>query len=264
MDACASRFARWREPGCERVSLGSMSTTFFASLLQIMLVNVVLSGDNAVVIALAARNLPAQYQRQAILWGSGGAIVLRVLLTVVAVQLLKIPYLQALGGLLLVWIAIQLLVEKDEEEGAHHAHAGLMGAVKTILVADVVMSLDNTLAIAGVAKGDWTLLIVGLGLSIPLIVLGSTLIMKIMDRFPVVVYIGAALIAWTAGEMIDSDPAIQPWLPQVLYDTPCLPLLLTLAVVGYGWWSNRRAGRSAQAVLQADLHAAQRLEDRVD
>jgi YjbE family integral membrane protein len=241
-----------------------LNASFFAALAQIMLVNVVLSGDNAVVIALAARNLPAVHQRKAILWGSGGAIVLRVLLTIVAVQLLKIPFLQAVGGLLLVWIAIQLLVEKDEEEGAHHAHAGLMGAVKTILVADVVMSLDNTLAIAGVAKGDWTLLIVGLGLSIPLIVVGSTLIMKIMDRFPIVVYIGAALIAWTAGEMMDSDAAVLPFLPHFLHGTVYLPLLLTVAVVGYGWWYNVRAGRTANTVLQADRHAAERLEDRID
>jgi len=241
-----------------------LNASFFAALLQIMLVNVVLSGDNAVVIALAARNLPPQYQKKAVLWGSGGAIVLRVLLTIVAVQLLKIPYLQALGGLLLVWIALQLLVEKDDDAGEHHAHAGLMGAVKTILVADVVMSLDNTLAIAGVAKGDWTLLIVGLGLSIPLIVVGSTVIMKIMDRFPVVVYIGAALIAWTAGEMIDSDAAIQPWLPALFHGTPYLAMLLTVGVVGYGWWYNARAGRSPDVVLLADLHAAERLEDKID
>lgn len=241
-----------------------LSASFFAALLQIMLVNVVLSGDNAVVIALAARNLPAQLQNQAILWGSGGAIVLRVLLTIIAVQLLQIPYLQALGGLLLVWIAVQLLVEKDEEDGAHHAHGDLLGAVKTILIADVVMSLDNTLAIAGVAKGNWTLLIVGLALSIPLIVVGSTVIMKMMDRFPVVVYIGAALIAWTAGEMIDSDQAIQPHLPGIFHSTPYLAMLLTVGVIGYGWWSNYRQGRSAHDVLEADKHAAQRMEDTID
>jgi YjbE family integral membrane protein len=241
-----------------------LNAAFFAALLQIMLVNVVLSGDNAVVIALAARNLPAHHQKQAILWGSGGAIVLRVLLTIVAVQLLKIPFLQALGGVLLVWIAVQLLLDSDEEEGEHHAHGGLMGAVKTILVADVVMSLDNTLAIAGVAKGNWTLLVVGLGLSIPLIVVGSTLIMKIMDRFPIVVYLGAALIAWTAGEMVDSDAAVQPFLPQLFHDSIWLPALLTLAVLAYGYWHNLRAGRSARAVAQADVHAAQRLEDRID
>jgi YjbE family integral membrane protein len=241
-----------------------LNASFVAALLQIMLVNVVLSGDNAVVIALAARNLPAQHQRQAILWGSGGAIVLRVLLTVVAVQLLKIPFLQALGGLLLVWIALQLLVQGDEDAGAHHAHTSLAAAVKTILLADVVMSLDNTLAIAGVAKGNWTLLIVGLGLSIPLIVAGSTVIMKTMDRFPIVVYLGAALIAWTAGEMVDSDAAVQSFLPALFHDTVWLPLLLTVAVTGGGWWYNVQRGRGAQAVLQSDENAAQRLEDRID
>jgi YjbE family integral membrane protein len=241
-----------------------LTPAFFTALLQIMLVNVVLSGDNAVVIALAARNLPAHLRKQAIVWGSGGAIVLRVLLTIVAVQLLKIPYLQALGGLLLVWIAVELLVAGDETDAAHHAQSSLAGAVKTILVADVVMSLDNTLAIAGVAKGDWTLLIVGLGLSIPLIVVGSTVIMKIMDRFPVVVYAGAALIAWTAGEMFDSDAAVRPHLPPIFHDTIWLPALLTLAVLAYGGWHNARAGRSTKDVVQSDLQAAQRMEDRID
>ena len=241
-----------------------LNLSFFAALAQIMLINIVLSGDNAVVIAMAARNLPAQHQNKAIVWGSGGAIVLRVLLTVVAVQLLKIPFLQCLGGLLLVWIALQLLLEDDVEEGANHAHTGLLGAVKTILLADVVMSLDNTLAIAGVAKGNWSLLIVGLALSIPLIVLGSTLIMKTMDRFPVVVYVGAGLIAWTAGEMIDSDQALQPYLPQLLQDTVYLPLLLTVGVTGLGWYSNVRRKRSARDVLSADERAAQRLEDSID
>lgn len=222
-----------------------MDTSFFTALLEIMLINIVLSGDNAVVIAMAARNLPPHHQKQAILWGSGGAIVLRVLLTVVAVELLKVPYLQFLGGLLLVWIAVQLLVEEQGEEDIGHKHSGLFGAVKTILIADVVMSLDNTLAIAGVAKGDWTLLIVGLGLSIPLIVAGSTLIMRVMERFPVVVYIGAALIAWTAGEMMDSDKAVQPYLPPLLHDTLVLPVLLTVAVLAYGWWHNARAAKQA-------------------
>jgi YjbE family integral membrane protein len=237
---------------------------FVAALAQIMLVNIVLSGDNAVVIALAARNLPPRHRRLAVLWGSGGAIVFRVGLTVIAVQLLRIPLLQALGALLLVWIAIQLLIEEDAADGGHHAHDDLFGAVKTILIADVVMSLDNTLAIAGVAKGNWTLLIVGLVLSVPLIVLGSTLIMKFMDRFPVVVYIGAGLIAWTAGEMFDSDAVIEPYLPSVFHGTVYLPLLLTVLVVGYGWSFNRRRGRSSHQVLEADVHAAERLEDRIE
>jgi YjbE family integral membrane protein len=241
-----------------------LSASFFATLAQIVLVNIVLSGDNAVVIALAARNLPPRHQKQAILWGSGGAIVLRVALTVVAVQLLKVPFLQSLGGLLLVWIALQLLVEDDEDEAAHQAHASLWGAVKTILIADVVMSLDNTLAIAGVAKGNWTLLIAGLTLSIPLIVLGSTLIMTIMDRYPIVVYAGAALIAWTAGEMVDGDAAVLPYLPALFRESIYLPLLLTLVVVGYGWYSNARRQRTARDVLEADKHAALRIEDTID
>lgn len=240
------------------------NAAFLAALFQIMLVNIVLSGDNAVVIALAARNLPPQHQKAAVLWGSGGAIVLRVLLTIVAVQLLKIPFLQFLGGLLLVWIAIQLLIGDDEEDGAHHAHNSLYGAIKTILIADVVMSLDNTLAIAGVAKGDWGLLITGLALSIPLIVLGSTVIMRIMDRFPIVVYVGAALIAWTAGEMIDSDAAVVTYLPTIFHDSIFLPILLTAGVVGYGWWSNNRRGRTSHDVLEADKHAVQRIEDKID
>ena len=241
-----------------------MGMDFIVALMQIMMVNIVLSGDNAVVIALAARNLPARQQKQAILWGSGGAIVLRIILTIAAVALLKIPFLQFAGALLLIWIAVKLLIEEDESEGHHHAHDNLLGAVKTILVADVVMSLDNTLAIAGVAKGDWTLLISGLVLSIPLIVFGSTLIMKMIERFPVIVYIGAGLIAYTAGEMIDSDAAVQPYLPHVFHGTPYLGILLAAGVIAYGWWHNAAKGRTAEDVLLADEHAAERLEDEID
>ena len=237
---------------------------FLAGLLQIIMVNIVLSGDNAVVIALAARSLPAKQQKLAILWGSGGALVLRVILTVAAVVLLKIPLLQFAGALLLIWIAVQLLIEEDESDGPHHAHDNLLGAVKTILVADVVMSLDNTLAIAGVAKGDWALLILGLVLSVPLIVFGSTLIMKMIERFPVIVYIGGGLIAHTAGEMIDSDAAVQPWLPHVFHGTPYLGILLAAGVIAYGWWYNAAKGRTAEDVLLADEHAAERLEDEID
>ncbi|HTL91192.1 MAG TPA: TerC family protein [Steroidobacteraceae bacterium] len=213
---------------------------FLTALLQVMLVNIVLSGDNAVVIALAARNLEPRHRRLAILWGSLGAIVLRVILTVVAIQLLRIPFLQFIGALLLVWIAVKLLIEGDDPEHAHEAHANLFSAIRTILIADVVMSLDNTLAIAGVAQGDASLLIIGLVLSVPLIVLGSTLIMKIMERLPIVVYLGAGLIAWTAGEMIDSDAAVRPYLPGIFHHTYWLPLGITVAVIAFGWWRNRR------------------------
>jgi YjbE family integral membrane protein len=238
---------------------------FWMKLMEIMMVNIVLSGDNAVVIALAARGLPAHQQKKAIQWGSGGAVILRVFLTIMAVVLLKIPFLQCVGGLLLVWIAYQLLVEDDEAEGtAHHGHGNLMGAVKTILIADVVMSLDNTLAIAGVAKGDYLLLGLGLALSIPLVVFGSTVIMMMMDRFPVIVYIGAGLITYTAGEMIESDKALEPYTGSLLHGTHHLALMLTVAVVAYGWWYNSRRGRTAHDVLVADEHAAQRLEDKID
>lgn len=126
------------------------------------------------------------------------------------------------------------------------------------------MRLDNTLAIGGMANGNWTLLITGLASSNPMIVVGSTLIMKNMDRFPIVVYIGAALIAWTAGEMIDSDKAVQPYLPSIFHGTPFLAMLLTAGVLGYGWWSNYKKGRTAHDVLEADKHAAQRIEDTIN
>jgi YjbE family integral membrane protein len=237
---------------------------FFVALMQIMLVNIVLSGDNAVVIALAARNLPLKLKKMAVFWGGGGAIALRIVMSVIAVELLKIAFLQFLGALLLVWIAVKLLVENDGDSGHHHAHANLFGAVKTIIIADVLMSLDNTLAIASMAKGNQMLVVVGLALSVPLIVFGSTLIMKLMDRFPIVVYIGAGLIAWTSGAMIDGDKAVQPYLPQILLKTPYLPMLLTLGVITYGYWYNRRKGQTAHDVLNADELAATRLEDQID
>jgi YjbE family integral membrane protein len=241
-----------------------LSGHFLGALLQVMLVNIVLSGDNAVVIALAARNLAPRHRRLAIFWGSFGAIVLRVGLTIVAVWMLKIPFLQFVGALLLCWIALKLLFEQDDAGEAHHAHDKLSGAIKTILIADVVMSLDNTLAIAGVARGDAVLLTAGLVLSVPLIVLGSTLIMKVMERFPVVVYLGAGLIAWTAGEMIDSDAAMHPYLPSIFDGTYWLPIGLTIAVVGFGFLRNRRAGRRPRDVLAGEIHAAERIEDRID
>jgi YjbE family integral membrane protein len=243
-----------------------MTIEFLLLLAQIMMVNIVLSGDNAVVIAMAARSLPGRQQKTAILWGSGGAVVLRVILTVVAVILLKIPYLKLAGGLMLLWIAYKLLVGEDEAAGTdHHAHGNLLSAIKTILIADVVMSLDNTLAIAALASGDYLLLILGLALSIPIVVFGSTLIMKLMDRFPVIVYVGAGLIAYTAGKMIEEDAALRSQLPQALLDAAwLLPVILTVAVIANGWWGNVRKGRSAHDVLLADERAALRIEDKID
>ncbi len=242
-----------------------MDINFYTDLLKIMMVNIVLSGDNAVVIAMAARGLPVAQQKAAILWGSGGAVVLRIVLTVAAVALLKVPYLQFVGGLMLIWIAYQLLIEADTEVGEDpNGKHGLLTAVKTILIADVVMSLDNTLAIAGVAKGSYTLLGLGLALSIPLVVFGSSLIMKAMDRLPFLVYLGAGLIAYTAGEMIEGDKALQPFMPHVLHGTPYLAILITLGVVGVGYLYNWHFGRTAHDVLVADEHAAERMSNKLD
>lgn len=194
------------------------STDFWIGLVKIIWINIILSGDNAVVIALAARSLPAHQQRTAVLWGSGAAVVMRIALTVVAVQLLALPYLQIIGGLLLLWIGVQLLGDEDEGEGEAKENGTLMAAVRTILIADLVMSLDNVIAVAAAAKGSNTLLIIGLAVSIPLVIFGSTLMIKLMERFPIIVVLGAALIGWVGGETITGDAILRdiitanPWL----------------------------------------------------
>lgn len=207
---------------------------FVVALAGIMMVNIVLSGDNAVVIAMASRCLPPKQQKQAILWGSAGAVVLRVLLTLVAVVLLKIPYVQFAGGLLLIWIAAKLLMEDNKGEDIKAGNS-FIAAIKTIIIADMVMSLDNTLAIAAMAKGDYVLLVLGLALSIPIIIFGSQLIIKIMDKYPVIVYAGAALIAWTAGEMMVGDKKIGAVIQTVLPGW-LIPAVLTAGVLAVGWW----------------------------
>jgi YjbE family integral membrane protein len=187
-----------------------MSAAFWAALGSIILANILLSGDNAVVIALAARSLPPQQQKQAILFGSGAAILMRIGLTILAAEMLKWPYLKIIGGLLLVYIGVTLMLEDDDEGGGKDdgSNAGMMTAIRTILIADLVMSLDNVLAVAAAAKGNNTLLIIGLAISIPLIIFGSTLLLKIMERFPIIITIGAALLGFLAGEMLLTDPAV--------------------------------------------------------
>ena len=182
---------------------------FWIGLIKIVWINIILSGDNAVVIALAARSLPADQQKKAILFGSGAAVVLRIILTVVAAKLLSLPYLQIIGGLLLMWIGVQLLGGEDEGDGEGKQQGGLMVAIRTILIADLVMSLDNVIAVAAAAQGSMVLLILGLAISIPLVVFGSTLMIKLMERFPIIVVLGAALIGWVAGETIVSDNALK-------------------------------------------------------
>jgi YjbE family integral membrane protein len=194
------------------------SADFWIGLLKIIWINIILSGDNAVVIALAARSLPPHQQTKAVVFGSGAAVVLRILLTVVAAKLLALPYLQIVGGLLLLWIGVQLLGDEDEGEGEAREYGSLLAAIRTILIADLVMSLDNVIAVAAAAKGSMTLLVLGLAISIPLVIFGSTLMIKLMERFPVIVVMGAALIGWVAGETMISDTALKgmlaadPWM----------------------------------------------------
>ncbi len=187
---------------------------FWTALLKIIGVNIVLSGDNAVVIALAARSLPPTQQKQAIFWGSGAAIVMRILLTLFAVALLALPWLKLIGSVLLLWIGIQLLTGDDEGEDGVKSHDSMLAAIKTILIADLVMSLDNVIAVAAAAKNDTTLVMVGLAISIPLIIYASTLLIKVMERFPIVITIGAALIGWVAGEMAWDEGVIKPFTSQ--------------------------------------------------
>jgi len=194
------------------------SADFWIGLLKIIWINIILSGDNAVVIALAARSLPPHQQMKAVVLGSGAAVVLRILLTVVAAKMLALPYLQIVGGLLLLWIGVQLLGDEDEGEGEAREYGSLIVAIRTILIADLVMSLDNVIAVAAAAKGSMTLLILGLAISIPLVIFGSTLMIRLMERFPIIVVLGAGLIGWVGGETIVSDTALtglvssDPWL----------------------------------------------------
>ncbi len=182
---------------------------FWIGLMKIIWINIILSGDNAVVIALAARSLPPEQQKKAIFFGSAAAVVLRILLTIVAVKLLALSYLQVIGGALLLYIGVQLLSEQEEGEGEAKEHGTLMAAVRTILIADLVMSLDNVIAVAAAAKGSMELLILGLLISIPMVIFGSTLMIKLMERFPIIVTLGAALIGWVGGETMASDVAFK-------------------------------------------------------
>jgi YjbE family integral membrane protein len=233
-------------------------TAFWVALMQIIGVNIVLSGDNAVVIALAARSLPAKQQKQAVLWGSGAAVIMRIILTIVAVELLRLPYLKLIGAALLLWIGIQLLLpEHEEADGKATANTGMAAAIRTILIADLVMSLDNVIAVAAAAKGNLTLLILGLLISIPLVVFGSTLLMKFMERWPIIITIGGALLGWVAGEMAVTDPSIKAWVDTnaawLHYGGPVLGAIIVVAV---GKWLAKRAEDEESAGPLVDLASA--------
>ena len=224
------------------------SAAFWAALGSIVLANIVLSGDNAVVIAMAARSLPAHQQKKAIFWGSAAAIVMRIVLTLIAVEMLKWPYLKIVGALLLLYVGISLLAEGDGD-GDGHAHAGgMLAAIRTILVADLVMSLDNVLAVAAAAKGNTPLLVIGLAVSIPLIVFGSTLLLKVMDRFPIIITLGGALLGFLAGEMLLTDPAVVARFGELPERTVNgAGAVGAVIVVVVGLWLQRRAAAKAPA-----------------
>lgn len=188
---------------------------FWFAVLQIIAIDILLGGDNAVVIALACRSLPEEQRRKGIFWGVAGAIILRVALTAFAVTLLSIPYLKIIGGLLLVWIGCKLIIPEDGDEDAEiDASTTLIGAIKTIIIADFVMSLDNVIAVAAAAKDSIALIIFGLIVSIPIIVWCSQIILKMMDRYPVIITAGGALLGYIAGDMMVRDPAVNDWVKE--------------------------------------------------
>ncbi|AXI30196.1 MULTISPECIES: TerC family protein [Priestia] len=207
-------------------------------LLQIIFLDLILSGDNAIVIAMAARNVPKDLQKRAILIGTGGAIGLRLLFAAIIVPLLKIPLIGAVGGLMLVWIAYKLLADNHEHGDNPQGGATVWSAVKTIIIADAVMSLDNVLALAGVAH-EFVPIMIGVLISIPIIIWGSSFIMKAMEKFPVIIYAGAAMLAWSAGKMIVEDKIIGGFVPSTALHL-AVQVILTIAVVGIGYMKNKK------------------------
>ena len=221
------------------------SLPFLYALGAIVVIDLVLAGDNAIVIALAARNLPAHLKKKAILWGTLGAIVVRSLMTVVVVWLLKIPGLLIAGGILLLWIAVKLLSDDGAKEGGHQGGMTFWGAMKTIIIADAVMGLDNVLAVAGAAHGSYVLVVLGLLISVPIVVWGSGLILKWIERFPVIVYAGAAVLAGTAVKMILAEPLVKPWVDAAGGWAWLLYIVVIGAVLGAGWLAQKRGRAQA-------------------
>jgi YjbE family integral membrane protein len=228
------------------------SPEFFSALFAIIVIDLVLAGDNAIVIALAARSLPKHLQRRAIVWGAVGAIVVRTLLTIVVVWLLRIPGLMFVGGALLIWIAYKLLLpeEAGNGEGEIKAAKGFWGAIQTIVVADMVMGLDNVLAVAGAAHGSYLLVVLGLLISIPIVVWGSSLLLGFVERFPAIVYLGAGVLAWTAAKMITAEPHLADAFATYRFTVP-----LTFAVIVFGvlWAGFTRNHRRLESRISARL-----------
>lgn len=233
------------------------SAAWWSALLAILLIDLVLAGDNAIVIALAARQLPPQLKKKAILWGTVGAIVVRSGMTVGVVWLLKIPGLMLVGGLGLVWVAYKLLVEQDGDEYDGPAVGTFGGAMKTIIVADALMGVDNVLGVAGAAHGAFDLVIIGLLISVPIVVFGSTVVLKLVERFPAIIQIGSAVLAFTAAKMIVSEPLLASLFGAATQPAGLLHIAArwgtyAVAVVGVlaaGWWSNRSVSKGPDAKI---------------
>lgn len=202
------------------------STSFWEILISIIIIDLVLAGDNAIVIGLAARNLPQQQQKKVIFWGTFGAITIRSLLTLIVVKLLEIPGLLLAGGILLIWIAYKLLVEEKSHDNIKSGDH-VFSAIKTIIIADTVMGLDNVLAVAGAAHGNFFMVILGLLVSIPIVIWGSTIILKWVDRFPIIIYIGSGVLAWTAAKMIVDET----FLKQFFENQPIIKWVLTILII---------------------------------
>ncbi|QWD67826.1 YjbE family putative metal transport protein [Polynucleobacter sp. VK25] len=229
------------------------SPEFFSALLAIVVIDLVLAGDNAIVIAMAARNLPAHLQKKAIVWGAVGAIAVRSAMTLVVVYLLKVPGLMLIGGLLLVWIAYKLLAPAKDEDGSHSsASTSFWGAMKTIVIADAVMGLDNVLAVAGASHGSYVLVVMGLLVSIPVVIWGSTQILKLVERYPSITYLGAGVLAWTAAKMMVSEPFIReiPVFQNPIVDY-AIQALVILGVLFGGFIRSRLA--MEETILPAEV-----------
>jgi len=228
--------------------MGVGESGFWVGLLQIIWIDILLSGDNAVVIAMACRSLPERQRRWGMIIGAGVAVGLRIAFAGITTTLMTVPYLKLIGAILLLWVAVKLIVPDD-----HDAHADvnpsdtLWRAVRTIAIADAVMSLDNVIAIAGAAKGSVLLIAIGLALSIPLIIAGSAIVMRLLDRFPILIWLGAGLLGWIAGELVVGDPALAPHIPHtnlVHYGAAAVGAALA---VGIGWWLRQRRSSAQPA-----------------
>jgi YjbE family integral membrane protein len=245
MAAWSDQFAQYLE------SLVGVDADLIVSILRIIGINIILSGDNAIVIALACRSLPPRQRVIGIILGAGAAVILRIIFTVIVQQLLDVPWLKLVGGLVLLWIAVKLLLGEESNEDSVRSGSNVWEAVRIVAVADIVMSLDNVLAIAAAAGGHTGLIILGLVISIPLVVFGATILTWLLDRLPILVWAGSALLGWVAGELIATEPVLQSYVQELASSlgvsvrvvTRSVEVLAAILVVAIGWFITRASAR---------------------